>query len=84
MLAKTPGRIQKVDPPGGSIIYSIGALESRIGGFYFLDPPGSLGTGVLDSRMKGSTLWILPRSGTPSPGSDVSTQVSSSRIINGP
>ena len=36
----TPGRIQKVDSPQGSVIYTIGVLESRIGG---------------------STFWILPK-----------------------
>ena len=30
--AQTPLRIQKVDPPYGSIIYTIGVLKSRIGG----------------------------------------------------
>ena len=38
----TPGRIQKVDPPQGSIIYTIGVLEPRIGGSTFLDPPRGL------------------------------------------
>ena len=36
---QTPGWIQKVDIPYGSIIYTIGVLESRVGG---------------------STSWILP------------------------
>ena len=29
---QTPGRIQNVDPPQGSIIYTIGVSESGIGG----------------------------------------------------
>ena len=33
LTTRSPGRIQKVDPPWGSIIYTIGALESRIRGF---------------------------------------------------
>ena len=32
-----------MDPPVGSIIYTIGVIESRIGGSTFLDPCGSLG-----------------------------------------
>ena len=31
-FSQTPGRIQKVDPPEGSRIYTMGVLESRIGG----------------------------------------------------
>ena len=31
-LPQTPGRAQKVDPPEGSIIYTLGAFQSRIGG----------------------------------------------------
>ena len=38
-----PGRIENNDPPRGSVIYTIGILEPRIGGFYFLDLPGGLG-----------------------------------------
>ena len=30
-MSQTPGRIQKVDPPSGSIIYTIGVFESIIG-----------------------------------------------------
>ena len=33
-------RIQKVDPPEGPIVYTIGALESRIGGSTFWILPG--------------------------------------------
>ena len=35
------GGSKKVDLPEGSIIYTIGVLESRIGGSTFLDPPGA-------------------------------------------
>ena len=37
---RPPGRIQKVDPPSGSIIYTIGVLEPRIGGSTFWILPG--------------------------------------------
>ena len=37
------GGFKKVDPPEGSVVQSIGVLESRIGGSTFLDPPRSLG-----------------------------------------
>ena len=30
-----PGRIQKIDPPGGSVPYTIGVLEARLGGSTF-------------------------------------------------
>ena len=43
-LTQTPGRIQKVDPPYGSTIYTIGVLKSGIREIYFLDPPENLGT----------------------------------------
>ena len=36
----TPGRIQKVRPPLGSVIYTVGVLESRIGGSAFWILPG--------------------------------------------
>ena len=39
LFKETPGRIQKVGPPSGSIFYTIGVSEY----FYFLDPPGALG-----------------------------------------
>ena len=42
-IAQTPGQIQNVDAPQGSAIYTIGVLESKIGGSTFWDPPGSLG-----------------------------------------
>ena len=45
-LSQTPGRIQKIDPPYGSVMSTIGVLESRIGGFHFLDPPSGLGRDV--------------------------------------
>ena len=32
-------RIQHVDPPQESVIYTVGIPESRIAGFYLLDPP---------------------------------------------
>ena len=32
-----------MDPPEGSIIYTIGILESRIEGSVFFDPPSALG-----------------------------------------
>ena len=32
---QTPGQFQKVDPPQGSIAYTIGVLESRLGGSTF-------------------------------------------------
>ena len=38
-LGRSPwGGIQKVDPPQGSKIYTMGELESRIGGVFVLDP----------------------------------------------
>ena len=45
------GRIQKVGPPGGSVIYSIGVFQLRIGGLYFLDPPGALGSEVISGLL---------------------------------
>ena len=33
-----------MDPPYGSITYTIGVRGSRIGGFHFWDPPRALGT----------------------------------------
>ena len=36
--AQNSGRTQILDPPQGFEIYTTGVLESRIGGFYFLDP----------------------------------------------
>ena len=42
-LSQSPGRIQKLAPIEGSIIYTIGILESSIGGFCFLDPSRALG-----------------------------------------
>ena len=44
--SKSPGRIPKLDPPWGSIIYTVGALESRIGDSSFQFLPG---------------LWVVPR-----------------------
>ena len=38
--AESPGRIEKMDPPWGSVIYTIGVLESRIGGSVFWILPG--------------------------------------------
>ena len=32
VLTQTHGQIQQVDPPGGSIIYTIGVVKFRIGG----------------------------------------------------
>ena len=43
MNSKTPGRIPKGYQPWGPIIFPIGILESRVGGFCFLDPSGGLG-----------------------------------------
>ena len=40
-LLDNPGRIQKVHPPEGSMISTIGVLESRIGGSTFRILPGS-------------------------------------------
>ena len=42
-LTPDPGRIKQMDPPQGPIIYTIGILGSRIGGFHLLDPPRALG-----------------------------------------
>ena len=42
-LSHSPGKIPKMDPPERSIIYTIGVLESRIGGFVFFDPLRALG-----------------------------------------
>ena len=42
LRTQSPGRIQKVDPPEGSAIYTIGVLDSSWV-FYFLDPAGGLG-----------------------------------------
>ena len=39
-LTQSPGRIQKMDPPYGSTIYTIGVLESRIRGSVFWILPG--------------------------------------------
>ena len=36
----TPGRMHQVDPPQGSVIYTIGIWESRIGGSTFSILPG--------------------------------------------
>ena len=47
-ITQTPGRIQKVDPPQGFIIYTIGVLDSRIGGFYFWVFAGALGMSIDD------------------------------------
>ena len=32
LIPKSPGRIPKMDPPKGSIIYTMGVVEVRIGG----------------------------------------------------
>ena len=37
---QSPGKIQDMHPPSGSIIYSMGVLESRIGGSVFWILPG--------------------------------------------
>ena len=42
---QTPGRIHKVDPPEGSVIYTIGVFESRLGGSTFWILPLVLSTG---------------------------------------
>ena len=42
MLSQSPGRIQKLDPPWGSVIYIIQSLESRIGGSIFWIPVSCL------------------------------------------
>ena len=34
-MSQTPGRIQKVDPLEGSIVYTVGVFEPRIGGSSF-------------------------------------------------
>ena len=39
-FTQTPGRIQRVDPPKGSVIYTVRVLESRIGGSTFWILPG--------------------------------------------
>ena len=39
-MVSLAGHIQKVDPPQGSVIYTIGVLESRIGGSTFWILPG--------------------------------------------
>ena len=39
---QAPGQKQKVDTPQSSITYTIGLVEYRTGGFYFLDLPGGL------------------------------------------
>ena len=38
-----PGWIRKVDPPWGSRVYTVGVVQSRIGGSTFWDPHGGLG-----------------------------------------
>ena len=40
VTTQSPGRIQKVDPPQGSVIYTIGVLGSRIGESTFWILPG--------------------------------------------
>ena len=41
ILSQTPGQIQKVDPPYGSISYTM--REARIAGSTCLDPTGDVG-----------------------------------------
>ena len=49
-LSQSPGGIQQTDPPSlalGFIIYTIGVLESRIGGSFFGIFPRALGSRVV-------------------------------------
>ena len=41
IITQTPGRIHKVDPPQGCVVYTIGVLESTIGGSTFGILPAS-------------------------------------------
>ena len=52
--SQTPGRIQKRDPPQGSAIYTIGVLDSRIGGstFWILRGLGSGSSTSIMTRLK--------------------------------
>ena len=49
---ETFGWIQKVDPPWGSMTYTIGVLDSRIGGSTFWILPGVWEAGTLASRQE--------------------------------
>ena len=57
---QAPGRIQKLHPPSGSLIYTTGALEPRNRGFFLLELPRGLGTGCcllfkIGDRLSGSS-----------------------------
>ena len=53
-LMETPGRIQKVDPPKGPIIYTMGLVDLRIGGSTCWILPG-----VWDTVLYYTTYYIL-------------------------
>ena len=74
VTTQTPGRIHNIDPPQGSVIYTIGILESRIRGsilyttFYHTIYHTLYHTiyhtiysyYTILFRIGGSTFWILP------------------------
>ena len=55
-MSQTPGRIQKADPPEGSVIYTIGILQFRIGGSTFESFQGS---GIRGRHYSGRTQGVL-------------------------
>ena len=65
--AQTSERMQEVGaPPYGSVIYTIGVLESQIGGSTFWVLPGLCGHGGTDTSRPGM-LYITHTGGLPGP-----------------
>ena len=58
---QTPGRMQKVDPPWGSIIYTKGVRESTNWEIYFSDPFGGLGVCNKLCEKTFSISWAMAR-----------------------
>ena len=65
---ESPGRIEQVDPPWGSIVLTIGVLTSRIGGFAFWILPRVWEAPWDKVRAASGTLLILDDEPTPQIG----------------